>query len=76
MEDGGGQGGLWGWTDRALIVRCDKVRLSGLSIGRISGRVDMRVSHAERQVHEPAGKQSASCIRTSVQEHAHYSYEQ
>lgn len=46
MEDGGG-GGLWGRTDGALIVWCDKVRLSGLSIGRISGRADMRVSRAE-----------------------------
>lgn len=42
MEDGGGGG----WTDGALIVWCDKMRLSGLSIGRISGRVDVRVSHA------------------------------
>lgn len=36
-----GVGGRGGWTDGALIVWRDKVRLSGLSIGRISGRVDM-----------------------------------
>lgn len=52
-----------GWTDGALIVWCDKVRLSGLSIGRISGRVDTRLSHAARR----AGKQSPSCIRTIAQ---------